>query len=68
MLVCMSLDVTIVLTCCIHILLQLLICTKTVCVFFHNIFISFVVKVCVFYGFPKYFCLCCCDSGFAFFF
>jgi len=36
--------------------------------FFHNIFISFVVKVCVFYGFPKYFCLCCCDSGFAFFF
>jgi hypothetical protein len=66
--VCMSLDVTIVLTCRIHILLQLLICTKTLCFSFHNIFTSFVVKVCVFYGFPKCFCLCCCDSGFAFFF
>jgi len=35
---------------------------------FHNIFISFVVKVCVFYGFPTYFYLCCCDFDFAFFF
>jgi hypothetical protein len=65
--VCVSLDVTIVLTCCIHILLQLLICTKIVCVLssfiislfllwskcvYFTVFLSFFVSAVVILALP----------------